>query len=121
MKVSVTKCFNFEAAHHLPDYNGACHRLHGHSYKLEVTVSGTVDDYSGMLLDFSILKKIVKEHIVDKFDHRYLNDFYDVPTAENMVIDFFRILEQPLSTIGIVLESVRLWETESSYAECSRG
>ena len=120
MRVSVTKCFGFEAAHHLPDYNGACNRLHGHSYKLQVTVSGSVDEVSGMIVDFYVLKSVVKEQIVDKYDHQYLNDFFTNPTAENMVQSFFIDLSHKFSNMGLTLESVKLWETESSFAECRR-
>ena len=120
MRVSVTKCFEFEAAHHLPDYNGACNRLHGHSYKLQVTVSGSVDEVSGMIVDFYVLKSVVKEQIVDKYDHQYLNDFFTNPTAENMVQSFFIDLSHKFSNMGLTLESVKLWETESSFAECRR-
>ena len=120
MRVSVTKCFGFEAAHHLPDYNGACNRLHGHSYKLQVTVSGSVDKVSGMVVDFGVLKSVVKEQIVDKYDHQYLNDFFTNPTAENMVQSFFIDLSHKFSNMGLTLESVKLWETESSFAECRR-
>lgn len=120
MKVSVTKCFGFEASHHLPNYDGDCSRLHGHSYKLHVTVSGSVDEATGMVMDFSVLKNIVKEKIVDKYDHRYLNDYFENPTAENMVQYFFRELSIKFSNMGLTLESIKLWETESSFAECRR-
>ena len=120
MKTSVTKCFGFEASHHLPDYDGACNRLHGHSYKLHVTVSGSVDEATGMIIDFNILKEVVKEKVVDKYDHRYLNDFFSNPTAENMVQHIFKELSVKFSKMGLSLESVKLWETESSFAECRR-
>ena len=119
-KVSVTKSFCFEAAHHLPDYNGACSQLHGHSYKMQVTVSGSVDNVSGMVLDFTVLKRIVSEIIVKRYDHQYLNDFFKVPTAENMVQRFFEDLDSEFIKLGITLESVKLWETEDSFAECLR-
>ena len=118
MKVSVTKCFGFEAAHYLPDYDGACSRLHGHSYKLQVTVSGSVDEVTGMIIDFNVLKSVVKEEVVDKYDHQYLNDFFENPTAENMVQHIFKKLSVTFSKMGLALDSVKLWETESSFAEC---
>ena len=120
MKVSVTKCFGFEASHHLPKYDGACNRLHGHSYKLQVTVSGSVDEETGMIIDFNVLKKIVKSKVVDKYDHRNLNDFFSNPTAENMIQHIFKELSVEFSKVGLSLESVTLWETESSFAECRR-
>ena len=120
MRVSVTKCFGFEAAHHLPRYEGACNRLHGHSYKMQVTVSGSVDEITGMIMDFTVLKSIVKEKVVDKYDHQNLNQFFPNPTAENMVIHIFRELSEAFTNLGLTVESVKLWETESSFAECRR-
>ena len=87
-KVQVTKIFKFEACHYLPHYVGKCHNLHGHSYKLEVTVTGpliTEGEKTGMIIDFGDLKSIVKKLVVDKYDHSNLNEFFKDPTAENMV------------------------------------
>lgn len=118
---TVTKLFEFEACHHLPHYDGACHNIHGHSYKLEVTVSGQVnkdekDPKCGMIVDFKDLKKIVKEVAVDKYDHSNLNEFFPNPTAEIMVkqiaVDIMSKLPQ-----GTYLVSCKLWETSTSYAE----
>lgn len=120
MKTSVTKCFDFEAAHFLPEYEGACSRLHGHSYKMQVTVSGSVDEASGMIVDFNVLKSVVKKCVVDKYDHQYLNEFFKLPTAENMVQHIFKELNNQFIKMGLVLDSVKLWETESSFAECRR-
>ena len=119
--VNVTKLFEFEACHHLPHYDGACHNLHGHSYKLEVTVSGQVsknenDPKCGMIIDFKDLKAIVKSVAVDKYDHSNLNEFFPNPTAEIMVkqiaVDIMSKLPQ-----GVYLMSCKLWETSTSYAE----
>ena len=119
--IVVTKLFEFEACHHLPHYDGACHNLHGHSYKLEVTVSGQVsknenDPKCGMIIDFKDLKAIVKSVAVDKYDHSNLNEFFPNPTAEIMVkqiaVDIMSKLPQ-----GVYLMSCKLWETSTSYAE----
>lgn len=115
-KVYVTKRFTFEACHNLPDYDGDCSRLHGHSYKLEVTLSGRIDRNTGMVLDFKKLKSIVGQSTINILDHEYLNKFYGNPTAENMVTDFFYRIAQALPS-HIALESVKLWETGDSYAE----
>lgn len=120
MKTSVTKSFAFEAAHYLPDYKGACSRLHGHSYKMQVTVSGSVDEASGMIVDFNVMKTVVNKTVVNKYDHQYLNDFFEKPTAENMVQHIFKELNVKFTKMGLTLESVKLWETESSFAECRR-
>ena len=118
---TVTKLFEFEACHHLPHYDGACHNIHGHSYKLEVTVSGQVsknenDPKCGMIIDFKDLNAIVKSVAVDKYDHSNLNEFFPNPTAEIMVkqiaVDIMSKLPQ-----GVYLMSCKLWETSTSYAE----
>ena len=118
---TVTKLFEFEACHHLPHYEGACHNLHGHSYILEVTVSGQVsknekDPKCGMIIDFKDLKAIVKSVAVDKYDHSNLNEFFPNPTAEIMVkqiaVDIMSKLPQE-----VYLMSCKLWETSTSYAE----
>ena len=119
--LSVTKKFEFEACHHLPHYDGACHNMHGHSYKLEVTVCGepikdTNDHKCGMIVDFKDLKKIVKENVVDIYDHSCLDTFFDNPTAENMVITISHIIRDKLPK-GVKLVSCKLWETSTSYAE----
>ena len=78
----VLKEFEFDAAHYLPEYNGKCERLHGHTYKLVVKVEGTPDK-EGMVIDFIRLKNIVKEEVLSKLDHACLNDILKQPSAEN--------------------------------------
>lgn len=126
--ITVTKIFRFEACHNLPYYEGKCHNLHGHSYKLEVTVTGNItsDPYSpkqGMIVDFRDLKRMVTDSIIDKYDHSNLNDFFPNPTAEIMVESIGSQLMLVLHDFYIEsgkkldLVSVKLWETEDSYAE----
>lgn len=121
-KVYVTKEFEFEAAHHLPGYEGACANLHGHSYKLQVTVSGDVMNEPSskvsdcMVIDFKELKHLVDEVVIRSHDHADLNTMYRIPTAENMVVGMFHVLK-PLLPKDVTLESVRLWETSTSFAE----
>jgi|TARA_B110000914_G_scaffold135911_1_gene118862 6-pyruvoyltetrahydropterin/6-carboxytetrahydropterin synthase len=140
--IRITKQFNFETGHALYGYDGKCKNVHGHSYKLYVTVLGTpIADPShvkyGMVIDFSDLKKIVKEEIVDLFDHatvfnkntphlelaKILSDRgHDVilvdyqPTSEMMVIDFAEKINRRLPK-SINLFSIKLQETETSFAE----
>jgi 6-pyruvoyltetrahydropterin/6-carboxytetrahydropterin synthase len=121
---TVTKLFEFEACHNLPGYNGDCSRMHGHSYKLEVTVTsfrngklGELDNM-GMIVDFKELKAVVKREILDKVDHQTLNTLYPLPTAEIMVSDFYSKLSIALP-IDIKIDCVKLWETSSSYASIS--
>ena len=118
---TVTKIFEFEACHKLPHYEGACHNLHGHSYKLEVTVKGNIkrnpnNPKCGMIIDFKDLKSIVKDVVIDKYDHSYLNDHFPNPTAEIMVESIAMDIINSLDT-GIDLVSCKLWETSTSYAE----
>lgn len=141
-KIRITKQFTFETGHALYGYDGKCKNVHGHSYKLDVTVIGTpIKDSShtkfGMVIDFGDLKKIVKSEIVDKFDHasvfnkntphlelaKELQDRgHDVilvdyqPTSENMILDFADKIKKRLPE-GIALYSLKLQETETSYAE----
>ena len=141
-KIRITKQFTFETGHALYGYDGKCKNVHGHSYKLSVTVIGkpiSEDNHIklGMVIDFSDLKKIVKEEIVDVFDHAtVLNkntphlELANVlkekghhiilvnyqPTSENMIIDFSYRIKARLSK-DIELHSLKLQETETSYAE----
>ena len=120
---SITKIFTFEACHHLPHYEGACHNLHGHSYKLEVTVGGAIETSTlnpkcGMIMDFKDLKKIVNEVAIDKYDHSNLNDFFPNPTAEIMVKQIAMDVMSKLP-VNVFLMSCKLWETSTSYAEYS--
>lgn len=140
--IRITKQFSFETGHALYGYDGKCRNVHGHSYKLSVTVIGKpIDDNSnvkfGMVIDFSDLKKIVKEEIVDQFDHatvfnkntphlelakELMNRGHHVllvdyqPTSEMMVIDFAKKIKSRLPE-NIQLFSIKLQETESSFAE----
>ncbi len=141
-KIRITKQFSFETGHALYGYDGKCKNVHGHSYKLSVTVIGTpINDSTnvkyGMVIDFSDLKKIVKSEIVDVFDHAtvfnkntphvelakeleirghnvLLVDYQ--PTSEMMVIDFAVKIRRHLPE-NIQLYSLRLQETDSSFAE----
>jgi len=103
----VRRRFRFEAAHHLPRHPGKCRELHGHSYELVVTVEGPVESDSGMVVDFSDLKRDVRERVVDRLDHRCVNDVIENPTAERMAEWIWQQLETQLS--GLV--EVELCET----------
>ena len=82
----VRRQFVFEAAHRLPHHPGKCRELHGHSYRLLVTVDRPVDPETGLAIDFSELKEIVRTEVVDRLDHRFVNDLIDNPTAEVMCV-----------------------------------
>lgn len=141
-KIRITKQFSFETGHALYGYDGKCKNVHGHSYKLNVTVIGTpINDPShvkyGMVIDFGDLKKIVKQEIVDIFDHATVfnkntphielakelesRDHNVIlvayqPTSENMVVDFAEKIKTRLPE-HIKLHSLKLQETETSFAE----
>ncbi len=138
----VTKEFSLEMAHALEGHDGACSRIHGHSYRLWVTVAGEPCDREmspkqGMVIDFGELKRIVGEEIIARFDHAFVVRRTDEnsalidalaahyegvmavdwqPTSENLVAHFARLI-RPRLPEGVTLYSMRLSETASSYAE----
>lgn len=140
-KIRVTKEFDFEIAHALWNYDGPCKNIHGHSYKLFVTVAGSpiedeMDPQNGMVIDFGDLKQIVREEIVDRLDHaiilnrkaleevtvdmgqmferKFIVDYQ--PTCENLVLDFAERIKSRLPE-RLELFSLKLHETGSSFAE----
>lgn len=140
-RIRVTKEFTFETAHALLNYDGPCRNVHGHSYRLYVTVSGiperTMEDPKfGMVIDFGELKKLVNQEVVKRFDHAVVissetgapkleemrNIFGNLlvvdyqPTCENMVADMALRIRKRLPE-GIDLHSLKLYETATSYAE----
>ena len=141
-KIRITKHFDFETAHALYGYDGKCKNIHGHSYQLYVTIIGTpihdkTNPKNGMVLDFGDLKKIVKNEIVDVFDHAIVlnknSPHYDLakqiqdhasriilveyqPTSENMIVDFAQKISKKLP-VFVALHSLKLYETQNSYAE----
>jgi 6-pyruvoyltetrahydropterin/6-carboxytetrahydropterin synthase len=116
MKTSITKIFTFEAAHQLPNHSGKCAHLHGHSYRLEVTVTGEIikeGTSEGMVLDFSDMGAVVESEVLSKWDHKYLNDLVDfVPTAELLAAEIFKRLK----SAGLNVIKVNLWETPKAFA-----
>jgi len=141
-KIRITKHFDFESAHALYGYDGKCKNIHGHSYHLHVTVIGEPIENAehpknGMVMDFGDLKTIVKNEIVDKFDHAVvlnnnsphrelantINDYSHKvvlvpyqPTSENMLFDFATRIQKQLPQ-NVLLHSLKLYETANSYAE----
>jgi 6-pyruvoyltetrahydropterin/6-carboxytetrahydropterin synthase len=123
--VLVSKEFTFDSAHHLHNYEGKCKSLHGHTYKLQVVMSGKVDA-RGIAIDFADIKRIAKERVIDRLDHRYLNGVLPPmnTTAENMVVWMYEQIHQALLEENLYpavkLEEIRLWETPTSYAAVTR-
>jgi 6-pyruvoyltetrahydropterin/6-carboxytetrahydropterin synthase len=117
--MQIRKHFRFEAAHALPYHPGKCARLHGHSYRLEVAVRGPLQAEGparGMIEDFDVIKRIVREHAVDVLDHQNLNDMIENPTAEQIAMWIWRRLEEQFSG----LDEIVLWETPTSCAVIRR-
>ncbi|MFR9660853.1 MAG: 6-carboxytetrahydropterin synthase [Rikenellaceae bacterium] len=140
--IRLTKEFTFEAAHALENYDGACRQIHGHSYRLFVTVKGepksdTSDPKCGMVVDFGELKRVVNEQIISEHDHAFVmrrsersalivealkGSFKNIilvdyqPTCENMLYDFAERISRHLPD-GVALHSLRLHETATSFAE----
>lgn len=113
--ISIRRRFTFEAAHaldRLPETH-RCARLHGHTYRLEVTVTGTVDPVSGWILDFADLDKFVHAKVLERLDHRFLNDVIEQPTAERVCAWIASELRQHP---WLKIEEVVLWETDRGAA-----
>ncbi len=140
-KIRITKEFNFEMAHILWNYDGKCKNIHGHSYKLLVTVIGKpINDpkniKDGMVIDFGDLKKIVNQLIINTHDHALavnansphkdiFREEFNIdlkqlkpyqPTAENMIIEFAELISRELPIL-VNLHSLKLYETATSYVE----
>ena len=140
MRIRVTKEFDFEMAHALDCHDGKCHNIHGHTYELAVTFIGVPIDLQGtpkdgMVIDFADLKAIVKDQVVDVFDHalvlRNTSRFVGVidselnerlmlvsyqPTCENLLAHMVSIIKKHLPK-DVELHHVMLRETNTSYAE----
>lgn len=114
-KVSITKIFTFDSAHKLNDYPGKCKNIHGHTYKLEVTVRGDIG-VDGMVMDFHSLDEFVSDKILSIIDHKYLNEVFDFnPTAERLAFWIWEECAGQLNKDGVNVEKIVLWETPASY------
>ncbi|SMC56444.1 6-pyruvoyltetrahydropterin/6-carboxytetrahydropterin synthase [Desulfocicer vacuolatum DSM 3385] len=127
--LTITRQFKFDAAHRLflknlthrenHDIFGKCSKVHGHTYCLKITISGKVQP-TGMILNFTDLKRIVETRIIDRYDHSFLNDldeYKDLPTtAENMALYIFKALSPCLKSRDLTLTRVVLYETPDSWA-----
>ena len=137
--IRITKEFQFEMAHALLGYDGPCKNIHGHSYQLKVTVKGVVkentsDSDEGMVIDFGVIKKIVNDLVVHKYDHALvLNEKMKIdftqfdfmqklilvpfqPTCEQLLVQFADLIKAQLPS-NIMLHSLFLRETPNSFAE----
>jgi 6-pyruvoyltetrahydropterin/6-carboxytetrahydropterin synthase len=104
----------------LPHHDGKCSRLHGHSYRLDVTLEGDLQGpgpAQGMVVDFDVLSRIVKAGVIEDLDHRSLNDIVDNPTSENIIIWIWKRLAPELSQLSELV----LWETATACAILRKG
>ena len=112
----------FASAHTLRDYPGACSRMHGHNWKLELEVVATALDDVGMGIDFKQMKNAANE-VGERLDHRYLNDlepFTEInPTAENIAAYMYREIAAKLNSDTIRVDAVTLWETDRACVRYS--
>lgn len=146
--MQVTRRLEFDAGHRIPDHRSQCRHLHGHRYAIEITLTGDIilqagDPANGMVMDFSEIKALAKERLVDRWDHSFLVyagdtavvDFLNsipnhktvalpcIPTAENLAEEAFRILDEAYrDTYGnnLQLERVRLFETPNCWVDAIR-
>ena len=121
----LTKTVQFEAAHQLPEHRGKCARLHGHSYRLEVSLRGPIrrapgESDDGMVMDLQDLSALIHQAVLARLDHRYLNDILEErTTAENLAHWIWdALLENGLPEA--LLYRLRLWETSSGWVEITR-
>jgi len=110
----VSKVFSFDSAHFLPSYQGKCEALHGHTYRLVVTVAG-VPDSEGMVIDFILIKKIVQEEVLSVLDHSLLNNILPQPTAENIAKWVWHRVSEKLHSEQATLFEIEVGETPTSY------
>ena len=113
MKAELVKTFAFEAAHTLPNLPAGhkCRNLHGHSYRVDIHVEGTVDEHTGLVMDFGVIKKIV-EPIIDQLDHRCLNE---IPGLENSTSELIaKYLWERTKPALPQLSQIAIWESATS-------
>ncbi|MBU0761490.1 MAG: 6-carboxytetrahydropterin synthase QueD [Candidatus Altiarchaeota archaeon] len=103
--------FYFDSSHFLPNYKGKCETMHGHTYKLEIVVEGEIGN-DGMVMDFHKIGDVVEKEVIDKIDHKILNDIIENPTAENIIVWVRGMLDGKLP-----LYSIKLWEGKGKWAE----
>lgn len=145
--MQITTRLEFDAGHRIPDHKSQCRNLHGHRYAIEITLSGDIIQQehaseNGMVMDFSDVKKIARETVVDVWDHAFIVYQHDqvvldflntlsnhktvifptIPTAENMASEAFRLLKAQYKDVygnHLTLERVRLYETPNSWTDAT--
>lgn len=109
--MQLTMEFKFAAAHRLPHYQGPCSTMHGHNYRLVVSLGGKVDPRTGMVVDFDVLRGVVQEQVLHQCDHKCFNDLMENPTAENIAVWAWEQLKPRLAA----LFEVRLSEIDEAW------
>jgi len=113
----VTIIKSFSAAHLLADIGGKCEELHGHNFKVEITVAAEKLNDIGILVDFRFLKKVL-EDILEDIDHKHLNNLSAFaglnPTAENIAKYIFEKMDPRVKTAGVNMTSVKIWESDNA-------
>lgn len=117
--IYLEKDFTFDSSHSLPcvPKGHSCGNLHGHTWQLTVGVTGKIDEERGWIIDFKDIKNLVKEKIIDRFDHAHLNDIVENPTSENLVWYVWKELESEIDRVtngSAKLAKVTIWETPTS-------
>lgn len=111
-KCYLKKYFVFDSAHHLEKTKSKCNNTHGHQFRLFITIEGTINEDTGIILDFEKFSEIVKDKVINIVDHRNLNDIFKYePTVENIIYWIFDTLSKDLN-----INEIELWETEGSCA-----
>lgn len=105
----ITKEFTFDSAHKLDWDQGNCNHLHGHTYKLQVSVRGSMNN-NGIIIHFTELKEVVEKKVLGDLDHKYINELIENPTAENIVLWIWDKIKDKLD-----LYEIKLWETPTSF------
>ncbi len=119
-QLTVTRVFHFDAAHHLTSYHGKCERIHGHTYRVDVSVKGSVEK-EGLVLDFLVLKEIVNQKAISFLDHSDLNLRFSQPSAENIAIWIWDQIQEDIQQLGVELAEIRVYETPSSFVSYQGG
>ncbi|MEO5362106.1 MAG: 6-carboxytetrahydropterin synthase [Magnetococcus sp. DMHC-8] len=132
--MKICRIFTFEAAHRLPYHDGKCHRLHGHSYRLELTFTGPVqpprsdNPQSGFVADFGLLDRLIRAELIDRYlDHYILEENVpglSYPSAELLsawIVGWCMLHVDAKPALGAIrVETARLWETVHAWAEADR-
>ncbi|HPS66055.1 MAG TPA: 6-carboxytetrahydropterin synthase [Ignavibacteria bacterium] len=133
--IYITRKEHFSASHVLKNDNldesdnseifGKCNNIHGHNYYVEIKLKGEIDPLTGFIYDLKKLKTLIHSEIIEKVDHRFLNETEIMkginPTAENIALTFFNILKEKINSDKVRLHSVKLFETDKNIAEVTDG